>query len=72
MKANEKAELDYNSGYWDGDHYRKKGKPLPKWYNGAARGAGNPVSPPYGEGFRDGVHGKSHRYEKGKRKRALV
>ena len=40
--------------------------------NGSARGAGNPVSPPYGEGFRDGVHGKSHRYEKGKRKRALV
>ena len=39
--------------------------------NGSARGAGNPVSPPYGEGFRDGAHGKSHRYEKGKRKRAL-
>jgi hypothetical protein len=70
MKQRERSELDYSNGFSDGDSHCKKKKPLPAWAKGSK--IDPPISVHYGNGFRDGAHGKAHRYAKGTRKGALV
>lgn len=72
MKAKERAGIDYDRGHCDGRACRDKGTTKPAWFSTRKPGAGSPISTHHGDGFSDGMNGKAHRYEKGKRKSALV
>ena len=51
---------------------REKDKPKPSWFSARKLDAGSPVSSHHGKGFLDGLFGKPHLYQTGRRKKALI
>ncbi len=66
MKIEERKQADYEDGFKLGCSHRKAGT-KPSWFK-----TGSPVSSNHNVGFLDGLTGKSHRYDTGKRKSALI